>query len=75
MPIEKQILGPMLFQIYINYISESLTGLARLFADDTSLSFSSTDPTEIERILNATNSEVMITSNIYFDYDIKTCYG
>ena len=70
-------------------ISEALTGIARLFADDTSLSFSSADPLEIERILNhdlsklstwakillvifnATKTEVLITSSIYFDYDIR----
>ena len=33
------VLGPLLFLIYINDISDDLTGLARLFADDTSLSF------------------------------------
>lgn len=83
------VLGPMLFLIYINDISDSLTGIARLFADDTSLSFSSINPVEIERILNADlnklstwaktwlvlfnakKTEVMITSNIHFDYDIK----
>ena len=85
------VLGPMLFLIYItdDDISEALSGIARLFADDTSLSFSSADPAEIERILNqdlsklsawaniwlvifnATKTEVMITSNIYFDYDIR----
>ena len=83
------VLGPTLFLIYINDISEALSGIARLFADDTSLSFSSADPAEIERILNqdlsklsawakiwlvifnATKTEVMITSNIYFDYDIR----
>ena len=46
------VLGPMLFSIYINDISETLTGIGQLFADDTSLSFSSADPVEIERILN-----------------------
>ena len=79
----------MLFPIYINDISEALSGIARLFADDTSLSFSSADPAEIKIILNqdlgklsawakiwlvifnATKTEVMITSNIYFDYDIR----
>ena len=83
------VLGPMLFVIYINDISEALTEIARLFADDTSLSYSSTDPVECESILkqdlnklstwakiwlaivNATKTEVMITSNIFFAYDIK----
>ena len=83
------VLGPMLFLIYINEISETLTGIARLFADETSLSFPSADPVEIERILNqdfsklstyakiwlvlfnAIKTEVMIMSNIYFDYYIR----
>ena len=46
------VLGPLLFHIYINDISDELTGLARLFADDTSLSFSSPDVRYITRVLN-----------------------
>ena len=46
------VLGPLLFLIYINDISDDLTGLARLFADDTSLSYSSADIRQIELILN-----------------------
>ena len=42
----------MLFLIYINDISEDLTGMTRLFAGDTSLSFSSVNLFEIERVLN-----------------------
>ena len=66
------------------HLLEALSGIARLFADDTSLIFSSADPAEIERILNldlsklsagakiwlvifnATKTEVMKTSNIFF---------
>ena len=46
------VLGPLLFLIYINDISDDLTGLPRLFADDTSLSYSSADLHQIEIILN-----------------------
>lgn len=46
------VLGPLLFLLYINDIADKLTGMARLFADDTSLSFSSTDLATIEFILN-----------------------
>ena len=41
-----------LIKIYINDISEVLTGLTRLFAEDTSLSFSSLNLFEIEWELN-----------------------
>lgn len=45
-------LGPLLFLLFINDIADNLTGMARLFADDTSLSYSSVDLVEIESILN-----------------------
>ena len=50
--LQGSVLGPLLFLIYINDISDALIGLARLFADDTSLSFSSPDVRYITRILN-----------------------
>ena len=46
------VLGPLLFLVYINDIADELTGNARLYADDTSLSYSSTDLVDIETILN-----------------------
>ena len=42
----------MLFLIYINDISEDLTGMTRLFADDTALIFSAVNIFEIEKVLN-----------------------
>jgi hypothetical protein len=33
------VLGPLLFLLYINDITDNLGNLARLFADDTSLSY------------------------------------
>ena len=46
------VFGPMLFLICINDISDFLTGMTRLFVDDTSLSFSFSDPAEIETVIN-----------------------
>ena len=46
------VFGPLLFFIYINDIADELTGKARLYTDDTSLSYSSSDLAEIEIVLN-----------------------
>ena len=46
------VLGPLLFLLFINDIADDLIRMARLFADDTSLSFSSADLAELERVLN-----------------------
>ena len=45
-------LGPLLFLIYVNDISDSLLSLTRLFADDSSLYYSATSITDIEGIIN-----------------------
>ena len=47
------VLGPLLFLIYINDISDHLSSLVRLFADDISLPYSSTNLLQIERKLNS----------------------
>jgi hypothetical protein len=47
------VLVPLLFLIYINDMSDHLSSLVRLFADDTSLSYSSTNLLQIERKLNS----------------------
>ena len=46
------VLGPLLFLIYVNDISENLLSLTRLFADDSSLFFSASNLRDIEGILN-----------------------
>ena len=46
------VFGPLLFLIYINDIGEKLLSLSRLFADDTSLGYSSQNVVEIENVIN-----------------------
>ena len=46
------VLGPLLFLVYINDISESLLSLTRLFADDSSLFYSAANIKDIEGIIN-----------------------
>ena len=46
------VLGPVLFLVYINDISESLLSLTRLFADDSSLVYSASNIYDIEGIIN-----------------------
>ena len=50
------VLGPLLsclFLLYVNDIADNLISLSRLFADDTSLSFTSASPYTIEDIMNS----------------------
>ena len=46
------VLGPLLFLVYVNDISENLLSLTRLFADDSSLFFSATNLEDIQGIIN-----------------------
>ncbi len=46
------VLGPLLFLIYVNDITDHLLSIVRLFADDSSLSFSSTNVDDLEGIIN-----------------------
>ena len=46
------VLGPLFILIYINDLADYLHGMAKMFADDTSLSFSSNNLAFIEHILN-----------------------
>jgi hypothetical protein len=44
--------GPLLFIIYINDIEEKLISLNRLYADDTSLGYSSQSVDQIKTVIN-----------------------
>lgn len=46
------VLGPLLFLIYINDITENLLSIARLFADDSSLSVTTSNVEDLEGIIN-----------------------
>ena len=52
------VLGPLLFLFYINDIADNLDSLAQLFADDTSLTFSSANVRNIEVIINGDLSKL-----------------
>ena len=56
------VLGPFLFLLYINDISDKLISLSRLFADDTSMSARSQNNTELKEILNHDLEELVVWS-------------
>ena len=45
-------LGPLLFIIYINDIADKLVSLTRLFADDTSFSYSNQDTMQLKNVID-----------------------
>ena len=55
-------LGPILFLLYVNDIADNLLSLIRLFADDTSLSYSSQSPYTIEDVINSDLESISIWS-------------
>lgn len=52
------VLGPLLFLLYINDIADNTQSFSRLFADDTSLLYSSTNINEIEFRVNSDLSKI-----------------
>ena len=46
------VLGPLLFLVYVNDIVDKLLSISRLFADDTSIAFTSNNVLEMEAIMN-----------------------
>jgi hypothetical protein len=57
--------------IYINDISDHLFSLVRLFADDTSLSYSSTNLLQIERKLNSDMNILFLSRDIHILWNIS----
>jgi hypothetical protein len=51
--LQGSVLGPLLFLLYINDIADNTQSFSRLFADDTSLLYSSYNVNEIEVIVNS----------------------
>jgi hypothetical protein len=56
----RSVLGPLLFLLYVNDIADNLLSLTRLFADDTSLSYSSQSPYTIEDVINSDLESISI---------------
>lgn len=52
------VLGPLLFLVYVNDITENLLSIARLFADDTSLAATTSNIPDLEGILNHDLNEI-----------------
>ena len=46
------VLGPLLFLVFINDIADGMTGLGRLFADDTSIGHIANDKDSLQDMLN-----------------------
>ena len=46
------VLGPLLFLIFINDISDNMIGFGRLFADDTSISHTASNEHELKNLVN-----------------------
>jgi hypothetical protein len=59
------VLGPLMFLIYINDIGEKFISLSRLFADDTSLGYSSQSVDQIKTVINHDLLELNAWSNKY----------
>ena len=65
---QDSILGPFLFLIYINYLTEGLTTNVKLFADDTSL-FSVVHDTQTSA--NDLNKDLKIINNCAFQWKMN----
>ena len=68
----------MLFILYINDITEDIQSLSRLFADDTSLSYSSSNINEIEQRLNSDMMKIYNWSTkwlVNFNPQKTKCYS
>ena len=72
--MQRSVLGPLLFLIYINNLPDGITSICKIFADDTSLFSKAIDKCNIQ---NALNSDLESISNwayqlkLQFNIDLK----
>jgi len=57
------VLGPLLFLVYVNDITQNLLSIARLFADDTSLASTTSNIDDLQGIINHALREISKWSN------------
>jgi hypothetical protein len=66
------VLGPLLFLVlYVNDIADNLLSLTRLFADDTSLSYSSQSPYTIEDVIYSDLESISIWSKQWLSQPVS----
>jgi hypothetical protein len=56
------VLGPLLFNIYINDLADKLVSLSRLFADDTSFGYSNQDTMQLKNVIDHDLNEMDLWS-------------
>ena len=74
------VLGPLLFLVYVNDITQNLLSIARLFADDTSLASTTLNIDDLQGIINHDLREIskwfkqwLVTVNP--DKTVALCFG
>ena len=74
------VLGPLLFLVYVNDITQNLLSIARLFADDTSLASTTLNIDDLQGIINHDLREIskwckqwLVTFNP--DKTVALCFG
>jgi hypothetical protein len=66
------VLGPLLFNIYINDLADKLVSLSRLFADDTSFGYSNQDTMQLKNVIDHDLNEMDLWSKSGLCHLIRT---